>query len=140
MSGPVSAASRVIYHRNITDRVTTIAPFLRFDADPYLVIADGRLYWMRDAYTTTDHYPYSTPFAPGVNYIRNSVKVVIDAYNGTTTFYLAEPDDPLGITLGKILPRPVATARDDARDAQGTRAVSGRHLLAANSGVPEPFI
>ena len=104
VSGPVSATSRVIYHRNITDRVTTIAPFLQFDADPYLVIADGRLYWMRDAYTATDHYPYSTPVAPGINYIRNSVKVVIDAYNGTTTFYLAEPDDPLGITLGKIFP------------------------------------
>ena len=104
VSGQLDAASRVIYHRNISDRVATIAPFLRYDADPYLVIADGRLYWMRDAYTVTDRYPYSTPVTNGINYIRNSVKIVIDAYNGTTTFYLAEPDDPIGVTLGRIFP------------------------------------
>ena len=104
VSGPVTGASRVLYHRNIYDRLDTIAPFLQYDSDPYLVISDGQLFWMRDAYTVTDHYPYSTPVTPGINYIRNSVKVVIDAYNGTTTFYLAEPDDPLGITLGKIFP------------------------------------
>ena len=104
VSGQLDADSRLIYHRNISDRVATIAPFLRYDADPYLVIADGRLYWMRDAYTVSDRYPYSTPVTRGINYIRNSVKIVIDAYNGTTTFYLAEPDDPLGVTLGKIFP------------------------------------
>ena len=104
VSGQLDADSRVIYHRNISDRVATIAPFLRYDADPYLVIADGRLYWMRDAYTVSDRYPYSTPVTNGINYIRNSVKIVIDAYNGTTTFYLAEPDDPIGTTLGKIFP------------------------------------
>ena len=104
VSGQLDADSRVIYHRNISDRVATIAPFLRYDADPYLVIADGRLYWMRDAYTVTDRYPYSTPVTNGINYIRNSVKIVIDAYNGTTTFYLAEPGDPIGTTLGKIFP------------------------------------
>ena len=104
VSGQLDADSRVIYHRNISDRVATIAPFLRYDADPYLVIADGRLYWMRDAYTVSDRYPYSTPVTRGINYIRNSVKIVIDAYNGTTTFYLAEPGDPLGVTLGKIFP------------------------------------
>ena len=104
VSGQLDAESRLIYHRNISDRVATIAPFLRYDADPYLVIADGRLYWMRDAYTVSDRYPYSTPVTNGINYIRNSVKIVIDAYNGTTTFYLAEPDDPIGTTLGKIFP------------------------------------
>jgi uncharacterized membrane protein (UPF0182 family) len=104
VSGQLNSDSRIIFHRNISDRVATIAPFLRYDADPYLVIADGRLYWMRDAYTATGDYPYSTPAGNGINYIRNSVKIVIDAYNGDTTFYLAEPDDPLGVTLGKIFP------------------------------------
>ena len=104
VSGQLNADSRVIFHRNISDRVATIAPFLRYDADPYLVIADGRLYWMRDAYTVSGNYPYSTPAGNGINYIRNSVKIVIDAYNGDTTFYLAEPDDPIGVTLGQIFP------------------------------------
>ena len=104
VSGQLNADSRIIYHRNISERMANIAPFLRFDADPYLVIADGRLYWIRDAYTVSGNYPYSTPVAAGVNYIRNSVKVVIDAYNGYTTFYLAEPNDPIAVTLGKIFP------------------------------------
>ncbi len=104
VSSQLNSTSRVIFHRNISDRMATIAPFLQFDADPYLVIADGRLYWMRDAYTVTDDYPYSTPASNGINYIRNSVKIVVDAYNGETTFYLAEPNDPLGVTLGKIFP------------------------------------
>ena len=104
VSGQLNADSRVIFHRNISDRVATIAPFLRYDADPYLVIAGGRLYWMRDAYTVSGNYPYSTPAGNGINYIRNAVKIVIDAYHGDTTFYLAEPDDPLGVTIGKIFP------------------------------------
>ena len=104
VSGQLSAESRLIYHRNIADRVATIAPFLRYDSDPYLVIADGRLFWIRDAYTVSGNYPYATPVGDGINYIRNSVKVVIDAYNGTTTFYLAQPDDPLAATLGKVFP------------------------------------
>jgi uncharacterized membrane protein (UPF0182 family) len=86
------------------DRVTTIAPFLTLDRDPYLVIADGRLFWMLDAYTLTRQYPYSTRTAGGLNYIRNSVKVVVDAYHGTTTFYLADTADPLVATLSKIFP------------------------------------
>jgi len=105
VSGQVSNESRVIFHRNISDRLATIAPFLQYDADPYLVVADGRLFWIRDAYTATDGYPYSTPVtANGINYIRNSVKVVIDAYNGSTAFYLADPEDPIAVTLGEIFP------------------------------------
>ena len=103
-STQLNSDSLVLFHRTIADRVSTIAPFLQFDADPYLVIADGGLFWILDAYTSTENYPYATPVAGGINYIRNSVKVVIDAYNGTTTFYLAEPDDPLAATLGKIFP------------------------------------
>ena len=104
VSSQLNADSRILYHRNISERVEAIAPFLQYDLDPYLAIADGRLYWIFDAYTVTDNYPYSTPAAPGISYIRNAVKIVLDAYNGTTTFYLAEPDDPLGVTLGKIFP------------------------------------
>ena len=104
VSGQLSADSRLLFHRNIADRVATIAPFLRYDSDPYLVIAYGRLFWIRDAYTVTGNYPYATPVIDRINYIRNSVKVVLDAYNGTTTFYLAQPDDPLAVTLGKVFP------------------------------------
>jgi hypothetical protein len=94
----------VLFHRNITDRVNTIAPFLVYDGDPYLVISEGRLYWMRDAYTVSKRYPYSTQVVNGVNYIRNSVKIVIDAYHGTTTYYLADPNDPIALTLQRVFP------------------------------------
>ena len=104
VSGQLGAESRLIFHRNIADRVATIAPFLQYDSDPYLVIADGGLYWIRDAYTASGDYPYATPVTDRINYIRNSVKVVIDAYNGTTTFYLAQPDDPIAATLGAVFP------------------------------------
>ena len=118
VSAQLNADSLVLFHRNISDRVETIAPFLRYDSDPYMVISDERLYWIRDAYTITDDYPYATPVTSGINYIRNSVKVVIDAYNGTTTFYLAQPDDPLAATLSKIFPdllQPLESMSDDLR-------------------------
>ena len=95
--------SRILYHRTVVDRVTTIAPFLRYDDDPYLVITDGRLVWIVDAFTVTDRYPYSERIN-GVNYIRNAVKVVIDAYDGTTSFYLADAEDPIARTLQAIFP------------------------------------
>jgi uncharacterized membrane protein (UPF0182 family) len=102
----INQQSRIIFHRRINDRVTTIAPFLTFDKDPYPVVFSGRLFWIQDAYTTTAHYPYSTQIgAPAeLNYIRNSVKIVIDAYNGTTTLYLAEPEDPIALTIARIFP------------------------------------
>jgi len=97
--------SRIMFHRQIGDRVRTIAPFLQYDADPYPVVADGRLFWIQDAYTTSTNYPYATPFgARGINYLRNSVKIVIDAYHGSTAFYLAEPEDPIALTIAKIFP------------------------------------
>ena len=99
--------SRIMYHRRIADRVQVLAPFLTYDADPYPVISDGRLFWIQDAYTTSGYFPYSTPtlYQDGrVNYIRNSVKIVIDAYHGSTSFYLAEPTDPIAQTLAKIFP------------------------------------
>jgi uncharacterized membrane protein (UPF0182 family) len=98
-SDDVTPSSRLLMHRNIRDRTARLAPFLTFDQDPYMVVGDdGRLSWIIDAYTTSDSYPYSTHYNlddNSVNYMRNSVKVVIDAYNGTTTFYVFDPDDPV---------------------------------------------
>ena len=95
-----------------------IAPFLTYDPDPYLAIADGRLFWVLDAYTTSTHYPYSTPLASGINYIRNAVKVVIDAYHGHTLFYLVDSKDPVAATLGRAFPglfRPLAEMPEGLR-------------------------
>ncbi len=94
-----------MYFRNIRVRAKKALPFLTFDNDPYLVIDDaGRLRWIMDAYTRTSRYPYAQPLNNGVNYLRNSVKVVIDAYDGAVTAYLADPTDPLVQTLGKAFP------------------------------------
>src|SRR5881296_1213369 len=90
--------SQMLYRRNIRERAQELAPFLTFDGDPYLVVVDGRLYWILDAYTTASTYPYSQTIGYGdneINYIRNSVKVVIDAYEGTTDFYVVDQKDPL---------------------------------------------
>ena len=103
ISGAITDESRLLYRRNISDRVSEIAPFLALDRDPYLVVADGQLFWIQDAYTHTDRYPYSTR-SGGLNYIRNSVKVVLDAFDGTVTFYLIEPDDPIAQVYNGIYP------------------------------------
>ncbi len=91
--------SRVKYHQNIRERLTRVAPFLYFDRDPYLVVSEGRLVWMQDAYTAADRYPYSQPVSlgrgQGINYIRNSVKATVDAYDGTMKFFVSDPDDPV---------------------------------------------
>jgi hypothetical protein len=110
-----TAQTKLLFRRNIRERIQAIAPFLRFDSDPYLVAARGGgttitgeptyLYWIIDAYTTSDRYPYSDPGKNTFNYIRNSVKVVVDAYNGTVNFYVADPTDPIITTLGKIFPQ-----------------------------------
>jgi hypothetical protein len=86
--------SRIIFRNNIRERIEAAAPFLTLDPDPYMTIADGRLWWIQDAYTVTTRYPYATPEA-GLNYIRNSVKIVVDAYNGSMTFYAWDEEDPL---------------------------------------------
>lgn len=105
ISGSVSGESRVLFRRNIQDRVAEIAPFLSLDADPYIVIADdGRLRWIQDAYTTTDRFPYSQPHHSGVNYIRNSVKIVMDAFDGTVDFYIVDDSDPIIRVWAKIFP------------------------------------
>ncbi len=96
LSDPVTPESRIQYRRQVRERVKTIAPFLKVDADPYPALDDaGKLWWIQDAYTVTDRYPYAAPSGDGFNYIRNSVKAVVDAYNGDVTFYVIDPEDPL---------------------------------------------
>jgi len=105
LSSYLTEHSRILFRRNIQDRVHAIAPFLELDHDPYLVVSDGRLFWLQDAYTTSRWFPYAQPRpGGGVNYIRNSVKVVIDAYNGTVVFHVADEADPLLATYRRIFP------------------------------------
>jgi uncharacterized protein len=105
LSSDITSESRAMYFRNIRVRARTALPFLLFDNDPYLVVTDsGRLRWILDAYTATSRYPYAQPLDDGTNYMRNSVKVVIDAFDGTVTAYLADPHDPLVLTLAKVFP------------------------------------
>lgn len=103
VSNELSNESKVLFDRNIHDRVRKLAPFLRYDGDPYIVVNDGRLFWVQDAYTVTSSYPYSAPYG-NINYIRNSVKVVIDAYNGDVRYYIVDPADPLVQTYAGIFP------------------------------------
>jgi len=109
ISNAISSDSRILFRRDIADRVRTLAPMLWYDDDPYPVIADGRIVWLYDAYTWSDRFPYSTPGWDadpvwGLNYIRNSVKVAIDAYSGKTVFYVVDPSDPLIQTYQSIFP------------------------------------
>jgi uncharacterized membrane protein (UPF0182 family) len=107
-SDDVNKDSRLLMRRNIRDRVSALAPFLTYDPDPYIVLGDdGRLSWIMDAYTTSDSYPYSTHYHLGndlINYMRNSIKVVINAYDGTTTFYVFDTDDPIIAAYRRIFP------------------------------------
>jgi uncharacterized membrane protein (UPF0182 family) len=107
-SDDVTADSRLLMRRNIRDRVAALAPFLSFDQDPYIVVGDdGRLSWMMDGFTSSDSYPYSAAYnldGQSINYLRNSVKVVVDAYDGTTTFYVFDNQDPIIAAWRKIFP------------------------------------
>jgi uncharacterized membrane protein (UPF0182 family) len=107
-SDDVNRESRLLMRRNVRERVSALAPFLTFDPDPYIVLGeDGRLSWIMDAFTTADTYPYSTHFPLDrnlINYMRNSVKVVIDAYDGTTTFYVFDAEDPIIAAYRRIFP------------------------------------
>ncbi|MGH7390910.1 MAG: UPF0182 family protein [Candidatus Rokuibacteriota bacterium] len=105
LSNDITPESRVLMHRSIGERVRRIAPFFRYDRDPYLVVTDaGRLVWMLDGYTTTDRYPYADPVRGLGNYIRNSVKATVDAFDGTVVLYLAEAADPLVQTYARAFP------------------------------------
>jgi hypothetical protein len=113
----IVAQSKIMMRRNIISRLSYLAPFLRLDSDPYVVLLNGRLVWIVDAYTTSDHYPYSQDI-DGLNYIRNSVKAVIDAYDGSTTLYVSDPEDPVIQTWQKIFPamfKPMGAMSDELR-------------------------
>ena len=119
LSGDVTEGTRIIFHRDVMDRARLALPFLLFDPDPYMVITtDGRLEWIVDAYTVTDRYPYAQPLANGINYMRNSVKVTVDAYTGAIRAYVADPNDPMIRTLARIYPgmlRPMSAMPADLR-------------------------
>ena len=104
VSSNIDSNSKIIVHRNVMDRVRTIMPYLSYENDPYMVTVDGKLYWMIDAYTTSSNYPYSQPYDGEINYIRNSIKVVVDAYNGDVNFYVVDEEDPIAQTYSKIYP------------------------------------
>ena len=148
--------TKLLFRRNIKERVQAIAPFLRYDSDPYLVAANGGginskgentyVYWILDAYTTSDRYPYSDPGKNKFNYIRNSVKVVIDAYNGTVNFYVADPTDPIITTLGAIFPnllKPLsaipASLRSHIRYPVDLFSIQSERLLAYHMTDPQVF-
>jgi uncharacterized membrane protein (UPF0182 family) len=119
LSGDLTDRTKILYHRDIRERAERALPFLLFDRDPYLVITnDGRLQWILDGYTASERYPYAQGIQGGVNYMRNSVKVVVDAYDGTVTAYLAAPNDPIIRTLSRIYPgllKPLASMPADLR-------------------------
>lgn len=104
LSGDIKKDSRIMYYRRVTERITKVAPFINYDNDPYMTIADGKLYWILDGYTLSDMYPYSDPSGRLGNYIRNSVKVVLDVYNGSIFYYISDPNDPIIQTYSKAFP------------------------------------
>ena len=121
ISGFMTADSRILYIRDVGERVRKIAPFLQYDHDPYPVVVDGRITWLIDAYTTTDRYPYAqqadtnrvdarSDLHRRFNYVRNSVKVAVDAYDGKATFYVVDPADPIAAAYAKAFPRLFSTA------------------------------
>lgn len=106
LSSDITRESRILYYRNIMERTRKIAPFLIYDQDPYIVVSkDGRLFWIIDAYTVSNRVPYSNPLNKKINYIRNSVKVVVDAYNGSVKFYISDPDDVIMKVYRTIFPK-----------------------------------
>ncbi len=117
LSDDLTAESKIVKTRNIRERLQKVAPYLRFDNDPYLVINEGKLIRIADAYTTTNRYPYSQP-VDGINYIRNSVKATVDAYHGTVNLYITDPSDPIIQTYVRVFPntlRPIAEMPDSLR-------------------------
>jgi uncharacterized protein len=119
ISENVTSSSKILFRRLIQERIQRIAPFLRLDRDPYLVVNDGRLVWLQDAYTVSDALPYSQVTQPGsINYIRNSVKIAVDAYDGNPVFYIVDPKDPIVLTYQRIfstLFQPMASMPDTLR-------------------------
>jgi uncharacterized protein len=147
LSNDIIGESRVMYYREIEERVKKAAPFIQFDRDPYLVVGqDGRLVWIIDGYTTSDKFPYSEPVQGMGNYIRNSVKAVVDAYNGTMAFYLSDPADPVITTYAKAFPglfQPLsampADLRPHIRYPQGMFTIQARMYATYHMQDPQVF-
>ncbi len=152
--------TKVLLRRNIKQRIQAIAPFLQFDSDPYLVSADANrnntdpdypngksfLYWIVDAYTTSDRYPYSDTANEGINYIRNSVKVVVDAYHGIVNFYIADRSDPIVASWSRIFPntfKPLSdmpvTLRNHIRYPEDLFRIQSERLMTYHMTDPQVF-
>ncbi|MCS5649514.1 MAG: UPF0182 family protein, partial [Dehalococcoidia bacterium] len=115
-SQDINSESRVLMYRNITERVLKVAPFLRLDNDPYLVVTEGKMKWVYDAYTVSDLFPYSQTIPRFGNYVRNSVKIVIDAYEGSMDFFIADPNDPIILTWKNVFPELFKELREMPED------------------------
>ncbi len=160
LADDLTPETKLLFRREITERVKAIAPFLRYDNDPYLAVADpsldpahadaaeseNYLYWVIDAYTTSDRYPYSDPLDNDFNYIRNSVKVVVDAYHGAVTFYIADDRDPMIQTWSRIFPSMFRslnemprTLKTHIRYPQDLFQVQSNHLMAYHMTDPQVF-
>lgn len=147
LSNDIIGESRVMYHRQIEERVRKAAPFIQFDRDPYLVIRqDGSLAWIIDGYTTSNRFPYSEPVRGLGNYIRNSVKAVVDAYHGTLAFYISEPDDPVIKAYAQAFPglfQPLsampADLRPHVRYPQGLFGIQARMFATYHMQDPQVF-
>ena len=147
LSKYVTPESRIVFRRNIQQRIGEIAPFLKHAHDPYIVVSNGKLFWLQDAYTTSDGFPYSKPIDDGTaNYVRNAVKVVIDAYDGTVSFYIADTTDPLIKTYARIFPslfRPFAAMPADlkhhVRYPEDFFTIQARMYAAYHMDAPEVF-
>lgn len=105
LSGDITSESKILIRRNIIERAKAVAPFLTYDKEPYIVINKGKLYWILDGYTSSNRYPFSEPINKNINYIRNSVKVIVDALDGTMDFYLVDKNDPIAVSYSKVFPK-----------------------------------
>jgi uncharacterized protein len=147
LSSYVAQQSRILFYRNIEDRIRTIAPFLSLDRNPYIVVSRGHLYWIMDAYTSSSWFPYAPP-VPGadINYLRNSVKIVVDAYNGSVEFYDFDPTDPLLRSYRRIFPGLIkpssampADLRRHIRYPEDLFLIQAEMYRAYHMGAPEVF-
>ena len=151
ISSELKSESRIQYRRAIQDRITHVAPFLNLDGDPYIVADEGKLKWVQDAYTTSHNMPYSDPVigdsdGKEYNYIRNSVKIVVDAFEGDIIFYLWEPDDPVAETYNRIFPDLFTDAslmpdslKSHMRYPQGLFSVQAEKYIKYHMDNPEHF-
>jgi uncharacterized protein len=147
LSDDITSESRVMYHRRVKERIAKIVPFLRIDADPYLVISkEGRLLWVLDGYTITDRFPYSEPVEGMGNYVRNSMKAIVDAYDGTVKLYISDEKDPIIQTYARIFPgifKPFSAMPDELKShmryPQGMLTIQALMYRAYHMQDPQVF-